>query len=229
MPKNAVTEDAVKIAPPGPLANRFVRTLVGFGVGIGIGSAPFLGNLDVPGFSPLLSLFPESLKGFLLPTSAFLMGVIAAGTQFYSGFKLSAGASRRYAKYALAVILCSLFLLMFLHRRVVEVVHFSPQRKASYVIGAKRTETCPCNKTLSDAACIRNRNANPDNIEDCWQKNEVASREFALSAVYLVLTGSFAFFVGLLLLRESAISKERAETIRSQSKPKKTPQQNQGG
>jgi hypothetical protein len=36
------------IAPPTPLARQFVRLLVGFGVGVGLGSAPFLGIVDVP-------------------------------------------------------------------------------------------------------------------------------------------------------------------------------------
>lgn len=214
MPAKAIKVDPVEIKPPTPLAKRFIRAVVGFGVGVGLGVAPFLGNLDIPGFSPLLSLFPESLQKFLVPTSAFLMGFIAAGTQFYSGFGLPISASKRYARYALAVILSSLFALMFIHRRFIETVHFSPLRVASYVIGSKRTEYCPCKKEMTDADCIRTRDANPDNIEGCWEKKEVVSRELYLSVTYLLLTGSFAYFIGLVLIRETATSKRSSSTPR---------------
>lgn len=210
MPTKVARRGSLKISPPTPLAKRLVRTVLGFGVGIGVGLAPFLGNLDIPLFLPLLSLFPITLREFLLPTSAFLMGVIAAGTQFYSGFNLASNASRYYAKRALAVISGSLLLLLFLYVNFVETVHFDENRTVSYVIGLERKASCSCDKDASDADCIFKRSANPNGIEGCWPKTQVALGEFSLSVVYLFLTGSFAFFVGLLLLQESAKSKRNA-------------------
>src|SRR4051812_25046827 len=83
-----MTREQQTFSPPTPLAKRFVRSVLGFGVGVGLGLAPFLGKLGVPGFSALLSLFPEALSAFLIPVSAFLMGMLAAVTQFYSGLAL---------------------------------------------------------------------------------------------------------------------------------------------
>jgi hypothetical protein len=158
------------------------------------------------------------------------MGVIAAGTQFYSGFNISASLSRRYAKWTLTVILSLLLILMFLHRRFVKTVHFSEQQVVSYIIGSERTENCPCAKRMSDAACIRTRNANPDNIEDCWLKEEISSREFSLSLVYILLTGSFAYFIGLLLIRESVADKKRPGLAnKPKPKAKKAVPKTQGG
>jgi hypothetical protein len=84
---------------------------------------------------------------------------------------------------------------------------------------------------MSDAACIRTRNANPDNIEDCWSKEEIASREFSLSLVYILLTGSFAYFIGLLLIRESAADKKQSggAANKPKPKPKKAAPKTQGG
>ena len=76
-----------KLAPPTPLAQRYVRYVVGFGVAVGVGLAPFLGK--VPGLDVLARLFPPDLKSTLIPFSAFLMGLIAVAIQYYSAESIS--------------------------------------------------------------------------------------------------------------------------------------------
>ena len=78
---------------PTPIARRYVSYVVGFGVALGIGLAPFLGK--VAGVDALLNLFPRSLHGSLIPLSAFLMGFIAGDENGVSAAMLLEAVRRR--------------------------------------------------------------------------------------------------------------------------------------
>src|SRR3954462_36217 len=69
---------------PAETPRSFVRKVVGFGVGVGIGCAPLLGKLHVPGFEAMLTLFPAGLQATLIPFSGFVMGCVSVVVQFYS-------------------------------------------------------------------------------------------------------------------------------------------------
>ena len=71
------------ITPATSLSKKFVRYIIGFGVGVAVGLAPYLGILNVPFFKPLLSLIPEAVRGTAIPLSAALMGIVAVVIQSY--------------------------------------------------------------------------------------------------------------------------------------------------
>lgn len=203
-----------EVAPATPLARRFVRMVLGFGVGIGLGLAPFLGSIDIPGFSALLSLFPATLKSVLIPLSALLMGTIAAGIQFYAGNRIKPAKLENLAKRTLVFIGVALFCLLFAYFLLIERVHFNENVAGSFVIGFERTAVCGCDDAMSDAQCIMEISANPNSIETCWGRKQIRLSEFLLSCIYLSTTGAFAFLGGLLLLRDPQESRSRRTTIR---------------
>ena len=106
------TEGVNPLLPPESFVRRWVRAVLGFSVGVAVGLAPFLGEFDTPGFTPLLSLFPPTLKSVLLPTSAFLMGTIGAVSQFYSGLPIKINSLKAYAKRIIILMLVTFFLLL---------------------------------------------------------------------------------------------------------------------
>jgi hypothetical protein len=217
--KNKMSSDAIEksinnIKPPTPLSHRFVRAIVGFGVGVVVGCAPILGATNIPLFSSLLSLFPASLRTTLLPLGGFLVGLIAAGTQFYSGAPISMARIRLWAKRSLisGVALLPLFLICYL--LLVRQVHYREDFTVSFVTGLTRSDTCSCSPKLTDSMCLRTLSANPDDIELCWGRTQVKLSEFVLGITYLFFIGSFSSFIGLLLLQENK-TRSPASTPRS--------------
>jgi len=189
--------------PPTPIAKRFVRYLVGFGVGVGLGSAPFLGTLGVPGFSALVDLFPLTLQGRIVSLSPFLMGIVALAVQFYAGERISKRALRRRFGVSLLLLLAGFFVFVVLYFLFVrEVTIRGGEATARYVVGWQRVESCGCPPQLSDAECIAELSLDPARVESCWGTRAVRLSELALTVAYLLLIGGFAALVGLLLLRD---------------------------
>lgn len=204
--------------PVTPFARRFIRMALGFGVGVGIGLAPFLGTIGVPGFAALISLFPETLKFFLIPSSAFLMGVIAVGAQFYSTGKpighVNLGKLMRRCALltggGLLVLVVAYFIL-------VARVSFTESLVIPFVVGLDRDEACECSPSISDSQCIIEISANPGSIETCWGSRQIRLGELTLSLLYLGVTGAFGFLIGLVLLQEQA----KTEGARRQARHKR--------
>ena len=198
---------------PTPIARRLVRYVVGFGIAVGVGMAPFLGW--IPGSGSLLQLFPPNMRGTLIPLSVFLMGIVAVAVQFYSAEAISRAALRRRFSFALAALLCGLFFFLGLYAVFVETVSISKgdvMKTTAVVTGTDpRTPACECPEKLSDAECITSLSLNPVAIESCWGRSLRLVR-FSLSLSYLLLTGGFGAFVGLLILQEES---RRAKAKRS--------------
>src|SRR4051812_30870916 len=95
LPRRGVRMSVQPIQPPTSMAQRFVRYGLGFFVGVAIGMAPFLGEVNVPVFRALLSVMPFQLWSDLIPLSAFLMGIIAVAVQFYAAERTSAQVRKR--------------------------------------------------------------------------------------------------------------------------------------
>jgi hypothetical protein len=203
MSANSMKELSADIKPPTPLARRFARSVAGFGVGVVIGCAPFLGAVKLPPFSSILSLFPITLRSTLLPLGGFLIGFIAAGTQFYAGVYVPMARIKFWARRSLltGLILLPAFLLCYL--LLVRQVHYKEDFEVSFVTGLSRSNTCSCPQAITDSMCIRTLSANPDNIELCWGRAQVKLSEFILGISYLLFMGSFSFFISLLLLQEN--------------------------
>lgn len=188
--------------PPTPLARRLVRYLVGFGVGVALGSAPWLGTLQVPGFTALLDLFPYGLQARFVALAPFLMGVLAVAVQFYGERRLSQARLRRLFRWTLLTLGITFVVLVIVYTLVVvDVPYRGGDRTARFVVGFERLETCPCPVEWSDAQCLQER-LDPARVEACWSRITVRLFELFLTLAYLGLIGGFGALVGLLLLTE---------------------------
>lgn len=205
-------------SPPTPLARRYVRYVLGFGVGVAVGMAPFLGVLDVPLFAPLLSLFPQSVRIPAIPLSSFLMGLVAVGIQFASGEEVP----RRFLRWSFAGTFLALVVgVVVLLNLYTENVLTVPNVEAAdgrtihvrLVVGGERPAqplpTCRCLPEEGDVDCAKGLGLTGDRVELCWGRRQVRRAENSLTLAYLFLTGSFGALIGLLLLQEGAKRKRR--------------------
>lgn len=199
---------ATPIAPsptrPTTLAGLFVRYVLGFGVWIGIGLAPFLGKVHVPGFDALLSLYPLSLQKIMIPFSAFLMGLIALGLQGFAEGKLEPTRLRRLFGFGLIALVVGLFSLVVLYMFFVVYVGFGDGGHGAVVVGPERATGCGCKPAMSDEECIQTLSLESKAIASCWRGPAVKLRQLLLTVAYLLLTGGFAALVAVLLLRRQA-------------------------
>jgi len=201
-----MTDDAT-LGPPTPIARRFVRLVAGFGVGVAVGLAPFLGKVEAPGFQALLTLYPQSLRDPLITLSAFLMGIVAVGVLFYAGERISRADLRRRFKKGLATLGVGLAALVVLW--VLFVVRVpTPGEAFSTIVAGARLPTCDC-EGLTDLQCIRGLPADPEALSTCWGGPAYKAVQLAFIASYLVLTGGFGVVIGLLLLQERARRKRQ--------------------
>lgn len=191
-----------KLSPPTPLAQRYVRYVVGFGVAVGVGLAPFLGK--VPGLDVLARLFPPELKSTLIPFSAFLMGLIAVAIQYYSRESISRPVLKRRFTFSLVALVVGLFLLLILYNFL--VVQFPIEGGSSSVpviVAMSRTPECEC-KTSNELECLMEVSISPRAVEHCWGTRALKVSRLALSFSYLLVTGGFGALIGLLLLQEES-------------------------
>lgn len=210
------------ITPPTPLARQFVRLVVGFSVGVGLGMAPFLGALKVPGFRALLSLYPNELREPLVATGAFLMGVVAVVIQFYAGERVSRTDVRRLFRRTLIVVGVALVLLVVLWVENVRLVPTTGE-PASFVVAGERLSTCPCAAATPDVECIRQLGAGPGGVSRCWSDKAARRIWLGLFASYFLLTGGFGALIGLLLLQKAAKQQEAGRTAKRRRKAKREP------
>lgn len=188
--------------PPTALARRFVRYVVGFGVGVAVGMAPFLGVLEVPGFQALVSLYPRELRATLIPLSAFLMGLVAVAVQFYAGSSISRRALGRRFRRGLAVLLIGFLLMIVLYTLFVVRVELDGGESAVAVtVGWTRLPSCGCTAE-SDVDCVGELSLSSRAIESCWGGRQLRVVRLILILSYLLVTGGFGALVGLLLLSE---------------------------
>jgi hypothetical protein len=193
------------IPPPTPLARRFVRSVLGFGVGIGLGLAPFLGK--VVGIDALLNLYPEEMHASLIPLSAFLMGIVAAAVQYYAGEGISRTHLRLWFRRSLIGLLCGFFLFIILYTALVEQV--SSRNTPLVIPWSDRLATCGCPPTLSNLQCIKQITIAPEALASCWGSGPLKWSRLLLSVSYLLVIGGFGALIGLLLLREEGREKRK--------------------
>lgn len=210
------------ITPPTPLARQFVRLVVGFSVGVGLGMAPFLGALKIPGFRALLSLYPNELRGELVATGAFLMGVVAVVIQFYAGERVSRANVRRLFRRTLIVVGVALGLVVVLSVEFVTRVETTGE-PASFILAGARLPTCPCPPQLQDSECLRLLGAGDDGVPRCWSERAEKRVSLALFGSYFLLTGGFGAMIGLLMLQKAAKQQEAGRAAKRRRKAKREP------
>jgi hypothetical protein len=195
--------DAKSPQPPTPLARKLVRYILGFGVGVGLGLAPYLGLLNIPFFKPLLSLIPESIQGTVIPVSAALMGVVAVVTEFYGGERVTQAKLRGLFKRTLFTAVVTLVILIGLHIfSVVTVPILGGKESVSFVVGFNRPVKPPCTEEISDAQCIKYLTLDTAEVESFWGDRQVRVAKGLLVLSYLAFTSSFGTIIGLIVLRD---------------------------
>jgi TIR domain-containing protein len=197
-----------RIRLPSTLAGRYVRYILGFGVGVGVGMAPFLGKYKIPLFEPLLGLFPEESKVSLIPTSAFLMGLVAVAIQFYSGEEIQQGIIGRRFRIGFPLVILALAALYALYNsRVLQINDPKTGSYVPYILGWSRLpkgQVCTCISEESDLECAY---ALGLDLRRCWPS--IPQVQMSLHLLYLTLTGGFGTLIGLLLLQEEARQQQK--------------------
>lgn len=214
MPTTSVRNtESTTPAPPTPLAQKLVRYILGFGVGVGIGLAPYLGLLNLPLFKPLLALIPESIQNTVIPLSSALMGTVAVVIEYYGGEHISRAALRRLFKKTLITAAVTFIILIFIHTAVVVTIPILGGKEwVSFVVGFTRPIKSPCLADVSDAACVKLLTFDTSEIESFWGDRQIRFAKGLLILSYLAFTGSFGAIIGLTLMRDKV--KRRSPTRR---------------
>lgn len=204
------------IGLPTALSRRLLSVLLGFGVAVALSAAPFLGAKRIPGFEPLVSLFPEEQRTILVVFSSFFIGLVALAIQFYAGERIARQSLLKgFGSILLIVAACGLVLLVLYLQFVRKV--YNPHAGAYEVetIGWSRAAFCECPPTYSDAECIEGI---AFRLESCWSESSITQVKLALFFTYLIAIEGFAVLAGLLVLQQDKIQKQKKETTKRRAK-----------
>ena len=208
------------IQPPTTLARRYIRLVVGFGIGVGVGLAPFLGK--IPGLDALITIFPKDFRGTLIPVSALLMGIVAAAIQFYSGETINRRVLRRRFSTSLGLLLTGLLLLFIFYSLFITPVPVKGGKATvPVIIAGPRVQgpSCGCSPGSGAIQCIQELSFDPAAIETCWDAESIRLRRMLLTLSYLAVTGGFGALIGLLLLQEEAQKKQKRRPRKAAAAP----------
>jgi hypothetical protein len=196
-------ETNIPSAPPPPpsLSKQLVRYILGFGVSVGIGLAPYLGKVDIPLFDSLLKLIPTSLHNTILPLSAALMGLVAVVIQWYGGEHLTEKWLSKAFYKTLKLTIASFIILFIVHVFVVVKVPYDGGSE-TFLVGFVRPIKPPCGLEISDVECIGRITLEDAAVQSFWGSFQIRIATLSLLIPYLGFTGSFGLLVGLLMLRD---------------------------
>lgn len=187
---------------PPQIGRRFVNYLLGFGVSVAVGLAPYLGKLEIPLFEPLLNVLPPSEHGVAIPLSAAIMGALAVAVQWFAGDEPSRGSLRR--KFVGTLFGFSLTVALFFVVDVFTVIRLpvAGDRTAVLLVGLGEPRCQEC-ASLSPAECVRSISFEPSRIERCWGSTGLRVARLSLVGAYLAVTSLFGVLVGLLVVSGS--------------------------
>jgi hypothetical protein len=193
-------------APPTALARRFVRYVVGFGVGVGVATLVFLTG-------GLFKVIPNGLRPIALPTSTLLMGLVAVGVQFYARESILRRRLRRLFSMGVLVLVAGLVLFLCLHLLFVETYQARGRDLAlTVVLVGERLPDCPCEAGSSNEDCVLGL----EHVESCWASSKLKGVRLLLLLTYLLTTIGFGVLVGLVVVQE-----EMHRAARRRRKPRK--------
>lgn len=202
---------ASSVPLPTPVSKRLVRYMLGFGVGISIGLAPYLGLLRVPLFAPLLNLIPDSIQNTIIPLSAAFMGTLAVAVQWYASENIVRSSFKKLFKRTLLITATAFILLLVLHTFVVvSVPILGGQDSITFVVGFTRPYKPPCTSEVSDSECIKRITLDPTAVASFWGDRQVRLATVSLMLSYLAFTGSFGALIGVMILRDASAQKTAA-------------------
>jgi hypothetical protein len=181
------------------VARRFVRYILGFGISVAVGLAPFLGKINVPLFEPLLNILPPSEHAVAVPISATLMGIVAVAVQWYAYERLRKNLLRRMFLRTLVLAVAALLCFYIVNAMVVTRMPVAQDETAVILhgFGAAKCEEC---RAKSDGECIRNISLDPTRIEACWGSPQLRIARMSLTLTYFAATAVFGALVGLLII-----------------------------
>lgn len=215
-PNNDPAVNNVNVPQPPALTRKLVGYILGFGVSVAIGLAPYIGKLKVPGFSSLLELIPDVLHSSILPLSSALMGLVAVVIQWYGSERLSRQWLRGTFRRTLILTITSFIILFIIHNFVVQKVSYDGGTTTLLIGFVRNDPVCDkntpnyeecinntCSSNMSNDKCIGERvGISQENVEAYWGDFQIRMARIALLLPYLVFTGSFGLLIGLLLLKE---------------------------
>jgi len=192
-----------KLVPLTPVAKKYVGYLLSFAVTLGVSFAPLWGG-KVPGFHAILDVYPKSQQK-VIPFASILMSITAVAVQFFRGF-----ARPRHLKGIFIGVFVAFIVLVFAcyiayDALVIQIEVPAIHGTAAYLVGSKPLPTCECAKRgLEIRQCIGFAiNADPDEVAECFSREEISKRSMILSVLYMLVMWSFAALVGLLILQEA--------------------------
>jgi hypothetical protein len=195
---------ASKLVPLTPVAKKYLWYLLSFAVTLGVGFAPLWGG-KVPGFHAILDVYPKSQQQKVIPFASILMSVTALAVQFFRGF-----APPRHLKAIFIGVLVLFIVSVFgcyiaYDALVIQIEVPAIHGTAAYLVGSKPLPTCECAKRgLEIRQCIGFAiSADPDEVAQCFSREEISKRSMILSVLYMLVMWSFAALVGLLILKEA--------------------------
>lgn len=183
---------------PPPLAGRWVRFLLGFGVSVAVALAPLLGQRRIPFFEPLLDILPPDERTVAIPLSAMLMGIVAVAVQWYGYEKLARFRLRRaFGRTLLATVV---LLVGFFIVNVYTVTRVPVDTDTAILLHGFGDPGCSQCTDRSVVECLREISFDPGGIDRCWGTTNVRNARVALTLSYLATMSLFGALVGLLVL-----------------------------
>jgi hypothetical protein len=134
--------------PPTSWARKYARYVVGFGVGVAVAVAPFLGSVGVPLFTPLAHLLPYYERAQATAIAGFVAGLGALVLEFYGQERMKPSVMRRLFIRLLVLLLVLLVLLWLLHSFFILVLPIRGRVGRSRPRILARLARCPCPATL---------------------------------------------------------------------------------
>jgi hypothetical protein len=205
-PNSSESSTLSKPPKPPPLASTYVRLALAFGVTVAAGFAPLLGRVGIPGFTAILAVFPVNVQDAVVPFAAFIMALPAVALQFYADDRVSLKRIRRWFTIVLVIIIVAVTVLYTMFTMfVIDVRVPGMLQTVRYVVGSRMVQDCPCIRlNLPIRRCIGapgGLTVATEDVESCFDEQEITTRKLALSLAYFVVMGGFGVLIGLLVRR----------------------------
>lgn len=216
------------ITEPDNVTLNFVKVMLGAGVWVVVGLAPLLGTKRIPFFAPLIDLYPESIRFWLIPVSGFMMGMISVIVAYAASKRVDEVVGKWFRRAAITfgvtlILLVVAYMLTVVHVVVTETG--GATQRFTYVTGsltvpAGKTSGCTCEVGSPAQECVEGGTSDSA-IRACFGPYRVAVATLVLALLYLVVTASFAAAAGLRVI--TAKDAARAEAAQPQSPPSPRP------
>lgn len=179
-------------------AHKWIKALMGIGVSIPVALAPLLGRLNIPGFTPLLSLIPDEIQDVAIPMSAGAMSLVAASVEFRAISGLARDLLWKQARRSLMQASLCLAAFGIAYLLLVTRVGYAGTESVAFVTGFVHPNTPPCvNKSAEE--CIRYLTLSPPKITSHFGDEQIRLARILLGSLYVLFFAVFGNLVGILV------------------------------